>query len=296
MFKLICGIVVSCLLLPVHAFQYISTISKRLSPPSLPPRREQQFRFVATTSSTTTRLKIVQAVEIIEEKQNFELASQCFVDAFWAEKANDRKLTSDQKRKLERDQLYEFRRRYGGPTSNYRQSAFFIALHTSDDASDSRKMKQRRNVLGCAGVEVEIPVDPNLKPSPIMSNLAVALPGRRNGLAIKLVKKCEDKCRQWGFASLALVVEKKNKKARALYNKLGYRIISRDPDSSTLLPLPDGRIQKCKVTTLTMRRNLLLPAFPSFLPLLLFFVAAGGGGMSMILSTTTFFPLFAFLS
>ena len=53
-----------------------------------------------------------------------------------------------------------------------------------------------------------------------------------------------------------LVVEESNKPARNLYSKLGYRVVSKDTASDTLVPTDDGRIAKQTTTTLTMRRDL----------------------------------------
>lgn len=177
---------------------------------------------------------------IIEERSEFGPAARHFVDAFWAEKGH---LTKDQRSKLQREQLNEFRRRYG----TGRSSVFFVA-------------KENDQVLGCAGLEIAREAT--------MSNLAVAVAGRRRGLAQALIKTCEQRTRDAGLTELGLVVEEKNTRARALYEKLGYSVVSRDPLSTTLMPLPDGRIATQTTTTLTMRRNLLFPVMPLITPLL----------------------------
>ncbi|KAJ8605105.1 hypothetical protein CTAYLR_000404 [Chrysophaeum taylorii] len=183
---------------------------------------------------------------IYEERADFAGAATHFVDAFWADKAELRTLTREQRRRLQRDQVDEFNRRYGRVSSR-RKSSLFVALDDGD------------SILGCAGVEIEDPLD-GTAVEPLMSNLAVAVAGRRQGLAQQLVRACELKARDdWGHATLALVVEERNLKARSLYSKLGYRVVAKDATATTLRPLSDGRIVTETTTTLTMRRNLIVP-------------------------------------
>lgn len=197
--------------------------------------------FVSAPSPSPHLSSRLRAIEISEETTDFVGASVHFVDAFWGDKAESERLTREQQRKLQRDQVEEFRRRYGGRPNPRRSCAFFVARN--DDGE----------VLGCAGVEYE----PALE-LPTMSNLAVAPKGRRKGLAKQLVKACEQKTKEWGWKELALVVEKKNSKARKLYKKLGYTVISEDDMATTLVPLADGRIVSQTTTTLKMRRDLSL--------------------------------------
>ena len=72
----------------------------------------------------------------------------------------------------------------------------------------------------------------------------------------QLVREAEKRVREWGCTEMDLVVEESNKPARNLYSKLGYRVISTDTASDTLVPTDDGRIAKQTTTTLTMRRDL----------------------------------------
>lgn len=192
------------------------------------------------------RMAAHDEVEIVEEMYEFGAAATHFVDAFWADKAESRRLTRDQRRRLQREQVEEFRRRYGGASRSTRRRATLFVMR---DAS---------GVVGCAGVEVEEP--PLGGPGvPLMSNLAVAAAGRRRGLAKRLVKACEKQTKLWGLNELALVVEERNERARNLYSKLGYRVVAKDEQATTLLPLADGRIISETTTALTMRRNLILP-------------------------------------
>ena len=203
-------------------------------------------------------LKQKQAVTIVEETKDFDAVARCFVDNFWADKSSNGRLTGDQRRRLLRDQVTEFQRRYGRK-SERRQTALFVARSDSE-------------VFGCAGVEMEKDAD-GQQGAPVMSNLAVARTGRRKGLAQKLVRSCEAKTLDWKQPALSLVVEEQNTKARRLYKKLGYKVVEKDAHATTLTPLTDGRLLLESTTTLTMRRNLLLPDIN---PLFIAAIAAGG--------------------
>ncbi|CAN0414262.1 unnamed protein product, partial [Laminaria digitata] len=59
---------------------------------------------------------------------------------------------------------------------------------------------------------------------PILANLAVARAARRKGLAKRLVKRCEDEAKEWGYDEVLLLVEENNQRAKKLYQKLGYKV------------------------------------------------------------------------
>jgi ribosomal protein S18 acetylase RimI-like enzyme len=65
-------------------------------------------------------------------------------------------------------------------------------------------------------------------PIPYISNLAVSPERRRSGLARKLLLKCEQIAREWGFEELSLHVLDNNLPAQSLYLSSGYRLQKTD--------------------------------------------------------------------
>ncbi|MGF1487699.1 MAG: GNAT family N-acetyltransferase [Prochloraceae cyanobacterium] len=61
---------------------------------------------------------------------------------------------------------------------------------------------------------------------PYIANLAVDSSYRRKGIARKLLLKCEQVARNWGFSELSLHVLEDNDRARKLYLTSGYQLIS----------------------------------------------------------------------
>lgn len=64
---------------------------------------------------------------------------------------------------------------------------------------------------------------------PYVSNLLVAKRYRRQGFAQRLVKECESIAVAWGFREICLHVDKEERSALSLYQKLGYFTVSEDP-------------------------------------------------------------------
>ncbi|MFN9261314.1 GNAT family N-acetyltransferase, partial [Microcystis sp.] len=63
---------------------------------------------------------------------------------------------------------------------------------------------------------------------PYISNLAVSPDRRRAGLARRLLLKCEQIAREWGFEELSLHVLDNNLAAQSLYLSSGYRLQKTD--------------------------------------------------------------------
>ena len=60
---------------------------------------------------------------------------------------------------------------------------------------------------------------------PYIANLAVDCAYRRQGVARKLLVKCEEIARKWGFKELSLHVLDNNERAKKLYLSIGYELI-----------------------------------------------------------------------
>jgi GNAT superfamily N-acetyltransferase len=115
----------------------------------------------------------------------------------------------------------------------------------------------KKEIMGCAGIEVDVIGGGVDVRAPLMSNLAVGRNFRRKGIAEDLVVAAEDLARkQWGFDSCYLYVEKKNTAAIKLYRKLGYKKSWEDPNATTLLPAESGGIQNSRTTLVCMKKRL----------------------------------------
>lgn len=71
--------------------------------------------------------------------------------------------------------------------------------------------------------------------TPYISNLAVSNTYRRQGIARKLLLKCEQISLEWGFRELSLHVLENNYQARQLYLTSGYQLYRIEPDISSWL-------------------------------------------------------------
>lgn len=76
-----------------------------------------------------------------------------------------------------------------------------------------------------------------LPPRPYLSDLAVCSKMQRQGVATKLVESCEEICRSWGHSYLYLKVDKGNRAAFELYEKLGYTMLQPDFDEKNQMLL-----------------------------------------------------------
>ncbi len=178
-------------------------------------------------------------------------AGQFFTEAFWASKSGGAaELSKFQAASLERQQVNEFRRRYGkfvGPKD--RRAELVICQSGAGE------------LLGCAGIEVD-----NVQKSdgrgqsvraPLMSNLAVGRKFRRKGLAEDLVQAAETLARkEWGYDEVYLYVEKRNKPAVKLYKKLGYRTVWEDESARTLIPTESGQLKTAPTVIVCMKKRL----------------------------------------
>lgn len=68
-----------------------------------------------------------------------------------------------------------------------------------------------------------------------ISNLAVSVEYRRQGIARRLLRECEAIAHRWEFPDLYLHVRENNKAARHLYRQMGYRVDRVDFNLGTLV-------------------------------------------------------------
>lgn len=187
-------------------------------------------------------------------------AAKCFTTAFWNGKTGGvEQLSPKQSQTLTKQQMSEFRRRYGLKVGGKKDRRAELVVCQN---------KRTGEVMGCAGIEVSSISTPNGRsaPAPLMSNLAVGKKFRRRGLAEDLVKAAEDVARkQWGYDECYLYVEKKNSAAVKLYNKLGYKKQWEDDTAKTLVPTARGSVVSAPTIIVCMRKKLGGGLFNSFL-------------------------------
>lgn len=178
-------------------------------------------------------------------------SARCFTDAFWNGKTGGVKLLSQsQSQTLTKQQIAEFRRRYGMKVGKDRRAELVVCQNKSSG-----------EIMGCAGIEVSTISTPNgisvPAAMPLMSNLAVGKKFRRRGLAEDLVKATEELARkEWGYDECYLYVEKQNTAAMKLYRKLGYAPQWEDDSASTLVPTRRGSIVSAPTTIVCMKKRL----------------------------------------
>jgi ribosomal protein S18 acetylase RimI-like enzyme len=90
---------------------------------------------------------------------------------------------------------------------------------------------------------------------PVLANLAVAEPWRRQGLGAALVAACEDDARRRGFLEVVLQVEEDNGAARSFYQKQGYAAVFCDR-AARRYDLNDFVLRNVRSSRITMRKAL----------------------------------------
>jgi GNAT superfamily N-acetyltransferase len=197
----------------------------------------------------------IEGISVSENKRSALIeASDFFVESFWTAKVGGgaTKLTDRQRRSLEQSQEAEFNKRYGGGSSSGRRRTSELVLYRN--SADE--------VIACAGVEVDAIPDggldgPMIAKAPLMSNLAVSRKYRRRGLAEALVAAVEELAQnEWGYDECYLYVERQNRAAIKLYQKLGYRQMWNDGSARTLLPTSKGDLESAPTVLVCMRKVL----------------------------------------
>lgn len=121
--------------------------------------------------------------------------------------------------------IYEdLRQRLRSPASS--NHIFLVAIASLNSGSDTRVF-----IAGTIEITLRAVYTFYVRNSyyPYLSNLAVHTRFRRQGVAQKLLKACEDVAVERGFHELFLHVVENNYPARQLYRKAGYQIQRLDP-------------------------------------------------------------------
>ncbi|ACK70319.1 GCN5-related N-acetyltransferase [Gloeothece citriformis PCC 7424] len=96
----------------------------------------------------------------------------------------------------------------------------FVACH---QVITSTSTKEQEEIIGT--VEISLRSEwPGTPPTAYISNLAVSSHCRRQGIARKLLLKCEQIALEWGFKELYLHVLEDNHVAKQLYLSSGYQL------------------------------------------------------------------------
>ncbi|MFQ4135761.1 GNAT family N-acetyltransferase [Nodosilinea sp. PGN35] len=82
-----------------------------------------------------------------------------------------------------------------------------------------------------------------------ISNLAVDLNFRRRGIALLLLRSCEEVAQRWGIYELHLHVMEDNLAARALYHKAGFSVVQPEDSPASWLGLQARRLLLHKTLT-----------------------------------------------
>lgn len=111
--------------------------------------------------------------------------------------------------------LSELSRLQGNFPYNEDEHMFFVAC-TLDE-------KNNEKIIGFVDVDIRKPRKESDAPRPYLSDLAVHLEYRRQGVAKSLIRQCEQKSMAWGKTHLYLRVDEKNDGALLMYSSLGYQ-------------------------------------------------------------------------
>lgn len=145
-------------------------------------------------------------------------------------------------------------------------------------------------IVGCCGIDVQRlspealddqrlgPYDSRLEDRPMLSSLAVSPSYRKRGIAKRLCRAAEEAARGWGYNEVLLKVESDNKRARRLYQGLGYRVCGLDKGAERPVAAASG-MAFVSTIQVAMRKDLRYPPADVAVP------AAALGGAAIYLAT-----------
>jgi len=139
------------------------------------------------------------------------------------------------------------------------------------------------DIVGSVGIELlalspravrgnRVSAEEDVSMRPLLSNLAVSRQFRRRGIADRLCRGAEQVAREWGSEEVLLKVEKGNRAATRLYNKLGYRAVAEDDNAEKALP-SSGGLKFVRTTNIIMRKDLRYPPLDRVLQSIVLFIA-----------------------
>ncbi|KAJ1622511.1 acyl-CoA N-acyltransferase [Pavlovales sp. CCMP2436] len=175
---------------------------------------------VGSTVGESPAFRLVALDDVSLERTSLTGVAAMFVDSwFWGTMSSE-----VQEQQLVDEVAVDMRKRYS-------------EQRTADDSQLVVALGDYGEVWGCAGVELlSMTVDGKLPSSwserrgarlrPHISNLAVSRARRRTGLGRALVRECEQIALAWKCPEMTLFVDHENEPAIALYETLGYRVVS----------------------------------------------------------------------
>ena len=191
---------------------------------------------------------------------DYAAAAATFVQGFFFDGARDA-ANEAEFRALTRAQTSDLKKRYD---ASGRDGSALLVIRDEDTGA----------VLACGGVEIRAyvgamdydtvlkrerggggDVELNVVERPVVANVATAPEARRRGYGKAIMRALEDVCAENGYDECVLVVDASNKRAQALYKKLGYKVIGSDKNAAALKVI-DGRARETTTKTLVMRKSL----------------------------------------
>jgi ribosomal protein S18 acetylase RimI-like enzyme len=212
--------------------------------------------------TTTTAAAASERINVERARGgDYNAAAATFVKGFFFDGASDVENEAEF-RSLTRAQTSDLKKRYD---ASGRDGSALLVIR--DNGSGSSK------ILACGGVEVRsyvgatdyetyvkqgrggMDVELNVVERPVVANLATAPEARRKGYGKAIMRALEEVCLENGYDECVLVVDASNKRAQALYKKLGYKVIGGDKKAAAL-KVVNGRARETTTKTLVMRKSL----------------------------------------
>lgn len=204
------------------------------------------FNFPFTVTKTSPKNLFIEP--IFGQDEELVKIGRFFTDAFWASKlGGTQKLEEEQREALSKQNIEEFRQRFGNKTIRYSEM-----IKCQDENTGE--------IVGCVGLEVSYVSLKNgfrtNRPVPFMSHLAIGKEYRRKGIAKDLIIAAETMVhKQWGAKDCYLFVEEKNLPALALYRNAGYKTVAKDETETTKIPTSNGRMKIEDAVLLCMKKS-----------------------------------------